>query len=122
MPGGVRREAYPAHAAAAGEGVAMEPIASDEFGDDTEWMDIDLPGDSAVSLREKTLLSNMRQQLADIKMQQCRTCCERGFDINVRDGTDECRRCQANKHEDGKLWSNANNVNPRMLQFMRLVP
>lgn len=76
------------------EGVAMEPIVEDEFGVDTEWMDVDLPGDSAVSLREKTLLHNMRQQLADVKMQHCSTCCERVFDIDIWDETDECQRCQ----------------------------
>jgi hypothetical protein len=133
-----RREAYAAHAGAAAidqnaeqqamddrEGVAMEPIVDDKFGDDTEWMDVDLPGDSAVSLREKTLLHNMRQQLADVKMQHCSsTCCERVFDIGIRDGTDECQRvgCQADKHQDGKLWSDANNVNPRTLQFMLHTP
>ncbi len=46
----------------------MEPIVEDEFGDNTHWMDIDLPDDSAVSTREKTLLLNMRQNVAAIKI------------------------------------------------------
>jgi len=45
------------------DGVTMDPIVDDEYHDDFEWMDIDLPGDSAVSNREYTLLRNMRKQL-----------------------------------------------------------
>ena len=100
------------------DGVAMDPIIDDEYHDDFEWMDIDLPGDSAVSNREYTLLRNMRKQLADVKMRHCSTCCERGFDARIADEMTECRRCQADKHEDGKVWSNANTVNPCTLLFM----
>ena len=34
------------------EGVATEPIVDNDFDDDTAWMDVDLPVDSAVSTRE----------------------------------------------------------------------
>ena len=67
-----RHHAHTAHAPAAAidhvakqdpiddrDGVLTEPIVEDEFGDDTHWMDIDLPDDSTVSTREKTLLLNM---------------------------------------------------------------
>jgi hypothetical protein len=93
----LQNEAYAAHIAAATidqnaeqeaiddrDDVAIKPIADDEFGDDTEWMTADLPGDCTVSPQEKLLLQNMRQQLADVEMQECSTCCERGFDIKHR--------------------------------------
>jgi hypothetical protein len=77
-----QNEAYAAHIAAAAidqnaeqdaiddrDGVAIEPIVDDEFGDDTEWMTTDLPGDCTFSPQEKQLLQNMRQQLADVEMQ-----------------------------------------------------
>jgi hypothetical protein len=129
-----QNEAYAAHVAALvidqnaeqdaiddREAVAVEPISDDEFGDDTEWMTADLPGDSAVSPREKTLLQNVRQHLADIKVHECSTCCERGFDIKHRNESTECQRCQADKHHEGKLWSNANNVNPCTFPLIPLV-
>jgi hypothetical protein len=129
------RDAYAAHARAAAidqnaeedaiddrEVVAIEPIVDDEFGDDTEWMDVDLPGDSAVSTREKSLLQNMRQQLAVVEMRQCYTCRERGFHVHLPNETTNCRRCQADKLQDGKLWSNANNVYPGMLRLMQHAP
>ena len=59
--------------------------------DDTERMDIDLPGDSAASTREKTLLQDVQQKLADIKIQCC-SCCERGSDIKVPSETNEYQR------------------------------
>ena len=97
------------------EGVATEPVVNDgEFGDGAEWMDLDLPDDSAVSAREKILLQKMRETLANVKMQQCSTCCERTFDIKSDNPAYECQRCHTDKHQDGKLWSNANNVNPGM--------
>ena len=36
-----------------------ELIVDDDFDDDTAWMDVDLPVDSAVSMREKNLLNDM---------------------------------------------------------------
>ena len=81
-------------------------------------MDIDLPQDTTVSTREKKLLQDMRQRLANVDMQpQCGTCHERAFDLTIRRQTNECSRCHADKHENGKQWSNANNVNPRELRF-----
>jgi hypothetical protein len=85
-----RNEAHAAHVAAVvieqnaeqdvikdREGVAVEPISDDEFGDDTEWMTADPSGDSAVSPREKTMLQNVRQHLANVKVHDCSTCCDR---------------------------------------------
>jgi hypothetical protein len=67
-----QNEAYAAHISAAAidqnakqdaiddrDGVAIEPIVDDEFGDDTEWMTADLPRDCTVSPQEKQLLQNM---------------------------------------------------------------
>jgi hypothetical protein len=51
----------------------VEPISDDEFGDDTEWMTADPSGDSAVSPREKTMLQNVRQHLANVKVHDCST-------------------------------------------------
>lgn len=73
-----RREAYAAHARAAAidqnagqdviddsEGVVTEPIVADEFGDDTEWMDVDLPGNCAVLPQEKiTVTTNGSNTIA----------------------------------------------------------
>ncbi|KAI0266026.1 hypothetical protein BGY98DRAFT_890421, partial [Russula aff. rugulosa BPL654] len=94
------------------EGVATEPFLDDDFDDDTAWMNVDLPLDTAVSAREKNLLGDMRRTLANVNMQQCDTCHERAFDLAIRRESNECSRCHADKHENGKQWSDANNVNP----------
>jgi hypothetical protein len=49
-----------------GDAVATEPIVDDDFGDNAEWMNVDLPQDCAVSVREKGLIQNMRRALRDI--------------------------------------------------------
>jgi hypothetical protein len=96
----------------------MVEIVDDDGGELFESVDDDVIEDSAVSMRETTLLRNMRKHLANVKMRECDTCHERGFKVHIRDGDVQCRRCLADKRDDGKLWSNANNVNPCMLILM----
>ncbi|KAI0276661.1 hypothetical protein BGY98DRAFT_1167367 [Russula aff. rugulosa BPL654] len=89
------------------EDVASEPLVSDDFDDDTQWMDIDLPQNSAVSTREKNCFKTCDNGWP---MSTCGTCHEHAFDLTTHRQTNECSRCHADKHENGKQWSNANNV------------
>ena len=50
----------------------------------------------------------MQQKPADIKVQQCSSCCEHGFDIRIRSKTNEWQRWHADYH---RLWSNAKDFN-----------
>jgi hypothetical protein len=53
------------------DAVATEPIVDHDDGDNSVPMNIDLSGDSALSVREKTLIQNMRRALRNIRLNVC---------------------------------------------------
>ena len=64
----------------------------------------------------------MRRTLANVNMQQCDTCHERAFDLAIWCQSNECSWCDTDKCENGKQWSNANNINPCGLWFTLYYP
>ncbi|KAE9393323.1 hypothetical protein BT96DRAFT_829428, partial [Gymnopus androsaceus JB14] len=69
-----------------------------------------LPHNPAVRPSEKALIDNFRASLDGIKLEDCTTCFEQGFDLGLNGG-DECSRCWKDK-EGTKKWSAANKVHP----------
>jgi hypothetical protein len=91
------------------EAVATDPIVDAvQLHDEGEQHDVNLPHDSAVSIREKNLIQHMQDRLAHVDVQVR----ERAFDISLSNDSNECRRCRSDKHDNGKKWPNANDVNP----------
>lgn len=91
----------------------LEPAEEDEydtiFGDGADFMDIDVPDDSAISARQAALLKKFDEALSAIRLEVCDTCDEQRFDMNLING--ECQTCRNDKH-NVKLKSAANNVSP----------
>jgi hypothetical protein len=88
------------------------------FGDGTDLMDVDLPGDSALSPRETALLQNLDKKMDDIQFTTCDDCLEEGFDLALIDR--RCSRCRRDTGDPVRKWSAANNVHPGR-SFIRLV-
>lgn len=90
------------------------PVVVDEFdaifGDGADFMDIDLPSDSAVSAREAALLKNLNKKIDAITFETCDVCWEEGFDLNAKDGI--CGACRRDTGDPVKKWSAANQVHP----------
>ncbi|KAJ7075304.1 hypothetical protein B0H15DRAFT_737782, partial [Mycena belliarum] len=95
------------------DGVQVVP-PGDEYDallDDGWDMDIDLPGDAAISSKEAKALDTVNEKLAAIRIGHCSGCCrEEGFNVKMKT-PDLCTRC-AGDTSDTKLWSDENNTNP----------
>jgi hypothetical protein len=74
--------------------IATDPIVDNPFHDATGPIVPDLPQESALTVREKTIVRRMRDRLADIDMLGCRTCRERAFNISISNASNECTRCR----------------------------
>jgi hypothetical protein len=82
--------------------VTDDPFIDVDFRHDAHWMNVILPQDIAVSPRDKKLIQNFRHALNDIDINVCSTCHERAFDLTLHGNSNECRRCHADKKENGK--------------------
>ncbi|KAF7293450.1 hypothetical protein MIND_01122500 [Mycena indigotica] len=105
----------------AAEGVAQTPDDEfDEFfGNGAEFMDIDLPEDSALSAREAAAIAKMNAELAALSISRCSGCREEGFDVKLKTAT-LCSRCDRDEG-DIRKWSDENNTNPSMLWLFTVV-
>ena len=62
----------------------------------------------AISEEDRALLQNFHDELSSVTMGECKLCCEKWFDMDVRD--DICRRCR--NPDKAKVFSAANHMNP----------
>ncbi|KAJ7578869.1 hypothetical protein C8J56DRAFT_797036, partial [Mycena floridula] len=88
-------------------------IVDDEFdaafGNGDDFMDVDLPEDSAVPPNDQHHLKAFTAALDDLHIQQCPLCREEAF--SSQPAGEMCTSCSADKKETRK-WSDANEVNP----------
>ena len=75
-------------------------------------MDVDIPSDGALSVREAASLETLNRKFDAIKYESCDSCWEDGFDLHVIDGC--CTSCRRGKADPVKKWSEENKVHPGM--------
>ncbi|KIY48070.1 hypothetical protein FISHEDRAFT_13749, partial [Fistulina hepatica ATCC 64428] len=79
------------------------------FGDGSDLANVKLPQDSAVD--ELECLRAFDTALDSLQYDSCTICHEAGFQMNFQRG--ECSCCRRDT-EEIKLWSDGNNVNPKL--------
>ncbi|OBZ66500.1 hypothetical protein A0H81_13517 [Grifola frondosa] len=94
----------------------VESVEMDEFdqifGDGAEYMNIDVPEESALSGTEATLLGSFQDKLAALTLQTCGSCQEQGFNLNIKDAV--CSRCRNDKGDPVRRFSSENHMNPAL--------
>lgn len=62
----------------------------------------------AISEDDRELLQKFHRELSKVTMDECASCCERWFEMDVKDRL--CRRCM--KPEKAKVFCNLNHMDP----------
>jgi hypothetical protein len=62
----------------------------------------------AISEDDRALLQKFHEELSSITMEECNSCREKWFDMDVHDGV--CRRCR--KPDKANLFSDTNHMDP----------
>lgn len=94
----------------------VEVLPPDEFDqalideDDSDFMNIDIPGDKALNQTEQQLLDTFRAKLDSLALEVCEACHERDFNMDIREGF--CSRCRRDTAGPVKKMSAENKVMP----------
>ncbi|KAH9833024.1 uncharacterized protein C8Q71DRAFT_713391, partial [Rhodofomes roseus] len=99
-------------AAADGVDVVEPDEYAQFFGDDSDFMDIDVPEENALPAQEAELLTKFYTKLSELSLETCVVCHEQGFDMKLKDGV--CSRCHRDRAEPVKKFAPANNVSPSL--------
>ncbi len=91
----------------------METANDDEFQfleDGPEWMNVDVPEENVLSHSESSLFANFQSKLAALRLEVCEACCEKDFNMDIRNGM--CHRCRSDRGDPVRKFANENNINP----------